>query len=1853
MTSPGGAHVADVHVDVHPDASGFEADLRRQIRAVAVAVRTNPDTTGFAAALRAQLRKLPDLKVLVAPDTSTFRAKLRAELARLTPVNVKVAAAPNLAGFNARLRTDLAALPAVSHNVRVTPSVAGFNRDLRTALAALGKVDVKVNVVPSVVGFNAALRAALAALPQVRHNVGLEPSTTGFAARLRAALAALPTGSVRITLTMPTATAAGARIGGEAARVFVAAFNAAMAGARWGTPGPGAGASGIAGGQAGGAYAATFRRVVAEALRNLPEPTIGVASGPAEQAIRDIRNSLERLGNERVGITIDAGQARAEADRIRVDLARLQAMSPIDVDVEANARAAQLVLDRLEGQLAAIGRERTATVRVRTDHNQLAGLQTALLGSTSRMQLLITAGLALGPAIVPAAAAAAAAIAAIGGAAISAGAGLGVGILALSGVVGAVKALNDARGEQTKLNNSIIRGDRQIAGSTDQVASAVASLANTRAQAASQARQSAQSIADSERGLADAQRDYLRVQQDLNRARQEAADALEDLDSAVKNNSLSIRQANLDLADAERELRKVQNLPVDNRARIETQLAYDRAKQSLDDLTLRHGRLTEEQQRSSKAGVEGSDQVRAAHDRIGDAQRRVQDAERGVADARTQAAEQARQSAHSITQAQQAVANAQRTAAAANLATATTANAALETLRQKMAALSPEAQRFSRFVVDLQPHLVGLRQSAEQALPGFQRGIQALLPALPALNDFIRRTAVALGEIGQATGEAFNGAKLRPFFGYIDSTAIPTMRQLADATGNVAVGFANMVVGFGPAQRQLTGGLVELTEKFETWSTTLDRNNGFQRFIDYAITRGPIVMRTINDIGGALVHILEAAAPAGDVVLTVLSGLAHVINAIPIPVLTALLTTMTALRVAALLSAIPVGALATNIRSVATGAVGMRAAMGGAVAFLGGPWTLAIAAATIGIGLLVARSASQRAEIDRLVTSLDQYGDALKEGMTRETLANAQAILRQDAALRGLVNAVDTAGLSQQTLVAGLNGDRNARNAVIAALNVQIESEKALQREARGSSDSETVASLAHKRRAEELERLRIAFAKTSGANAEAAELAARLAAEERNLVDAITAVRTALSETGGTAQTFGNAISLVGDLSVDAAAKTGAFALIADKVAASTLDGADKAKLFGRILGEIGSAAGSQGATFDALAGTFSNIASSSLDATTKVGLLRQAMQQMYGAAIDQYEADLQLVAAKQNLTTQVATNSAGFDINTAKKGQNTQAILANIEALKTALLRAREKYLQDIANGESEEAARAAHVATTKAILEGLGPTAAASKAVQDLNARYGQIPPVKTTQVTSPGLDKAINDLIDAHAIQVGLAQRPPWSKDTIASEARNLRNAMMGQKNSTAAYKAEGGIIPGTSPSKKADDKLFWLTSGEFVQPVDTVDYYGVGMMEALRKRQIPKWALQGYATGGFVGQRHFGGTLSQFPVTVEPTIVPYPDVAAMWRQYEAAKAAYSTGGDPGNVGPGPGFTPWPSSPGASRGDSGVWKSVLALIRSTGPVSGSFGNAYRHGDPLWHGCVPMDTLIYTRRGWIRYEDVRIGEDETVGYNPDTGRSEWTLIVGMHHYDDAELWTIGADGWQAEVTPGHKWLTNHGLVETRNLTAYTTVRLTTPLADGVVGEDLVDGDRRVTAVHRTAVRKAEVFCPTTTLRTWTAKQGRRVFLTGNSGRAIDWMGYNQDALAQFFMARQGQLLEFIHRTNTADYGVTRGRRSNFPTQFPLHRNHIHVAMSDGGYVQVPHLFRDYGGMVPPGLSLVDNRTGRDEWMFNDGQIKELVGARAGGDKASRDVHIYPQRATFDLNDLRAEMARQEALDRTGLPY
>jgi WXG100 family type VII secretion target len=99
------------------------------------------------------------------------------------------------------------------------------------------------------------------------------------------------------------------------------------------------------------------------------------------------------------------------------------------------------------------------------------------------------------------------------------------------------------------------------------------------------------------------------------------------------------------------------------------------------------------------------------------------------------------------------------------------------------------------------------------------------------------------------------------------------------------------------------------------------------------------------------------------------------------------------------------------------------------------------------------------------------------------------------------------------------------------------------------------------------------------------------------------------------------------------------------------------------------------------------------------------------------------------------------------------------------------------------------------------------------------------------------------------------------------------------------------------------------------------------------------------------------------------------------------------------------------------------------------SGGNPNAINNWD-----CVPLDTMILTRRGLLKHHDVEVG-DETIGYNAQTRRSEWTRVTRVVHHDNAPLVRLVNSRWQATTTPNHRWLDLNDVVPAAQQSAHAT--------------------------------------------------------------------------------------------------------------------------------------------------------------------------------------------------------------------
>lgn len=436
---------------------------------------------------------------------------------------------------------------------------------------------------------------------------------------------------------------------------------------------------------------------------------------------------------------------------------------------------------------------------------------------------------------------------------------------------------------------------------------------------------------------------------------------------------------------------------------------------------------------------------------------------------------------------------------------------------------------------------------------------------------------------------------------------------------------------------------------------------------------------------------------------------------------------------------------------------------------------------------------------------------------------------------------------------------------------------------------------------------------------------------------------------------------------------------------------------------------------------------------AAMQVDGLRKATAALFGAQIQAVDANEAYETTWDNLSSTVKANSGEIAKNKSNLDIHTAAGRSNRDALEDVLGKTNDLYFAEIATGGSIAAATKKHEDRIAKIKEEAKRLHLNSDETKTLIATYGKIPPAKTTDLVLDGVRSVIKSLQDLYIYQRSLATgRSIASIETEMRKGSDSGPAKRHGGYATGGYTGDGGKYEPAGVVHRGE----WVLPKESTKRIQ-LDHPGL-LAELTATGQLP-----GYAGGGTVAPVDTSRQW-KFPTDVSGTRIPS-------RAEVASKVPFAFGN-------------WPSSPSAQRGDSGVWRSVLALARSSGlPVN--FGNGYRAGDPLWHG---------------------------------------------------------------------------------------------------------------------------------------------------SGRADDLMGYNQDDLAEFFLQRQGRVLEMIHRTDKRDYAYTRGKNKGSFNESLMnaHRNHLHIAMDDGGM-----------RMLQPGLNVIPNGTGRPEPIAGPAAM-----AAMGGNTYNVTVYVPP---------------------------
>ncbi|MEU3613533.1 hypothetical protein ABZ725_14615 [Streptomyces sp. NPDC006872] len=712
--------------------------------------------------------------------------------------------------------------------------------------------------------------------------VDVLPNATGVRARLQAQL-------------LPAANSVGDEVGRVIGRYITSHVASAFVqgiqtGGRQAQP-----AAARQGQATGSTFGRMFKARLEAALATLPEVRLRADSSDAEREIYQIRAQMRALADARIGIDVSTATANAAIARLQERLARLSASdADVAVRVDAGAASAQLAafqseVNRLDGQ----------SVDIDVDTRSAA----------ASFNLLTTAALAFGPAIIPVLPVVAAGLGAVAAAGVAAAAGIGaIALVAIPAFKGISSTLQAQKAAQEAATNATLQGGQaasQAASRALQQASAQQALASAerngarqiaqaqqavrqaRQQAADAIAQAARKVQDAERSLADAQRDARQAQTDLTAARRTAAQELEDINNRLADSVLSQRDAEIALKEATAQ----RNAVLDNATATELDkakalLQYDQAVQRLKEQTTETKRLKVETASANKAGVEGSKTVTDAQDRLGAAQRKVADQQQALRDAQVDTARQIADAQQRVSEAtanvavaQQsaadAVASAQRQIESASLSAAGSVDQAAiaqAKYQAELAKLTPAARETMKAYTGLRGAFSEWSKSLQPAvMPIFTRALNAMRRALPGLTPLVKGAAGAIGELMDRASADFKSPFWKRFKDDLDKSVRPAIVGLGVAFGNVFKGMAGIIGGFLPHMDSISETMQRVTGRFADWGAGLRGSPEFERFLAYSARMAPIIWQSLKDIAGAVLSVAKAMAPISTIVLKTIS----------------------------------------------------------------------------------------------------------------------------------------------------------------------------------------------------------------------------------------------------------------------------------------------------------------------------------------------------------------------------------------------------------------------------------------------------------------------------------------------------------------------------------------------------------------------------------------------------------------------------------------------------------------------------------------------------------------------------------------------------------------------------------------------------------------------------------------------------------------------------------------------------------------------------------------------------------------------------------------------------------------------
>ncbi|WP_416144901.1 hypothetical protein [Planococcus koreensis] len=155
----------------------------------------------------------------------------------------------------------------------------------------------------------------------------------------------------------------------------------------------------------------------------------------------------------------------------------------------------------------------------------------------------------------------------------------------------------------------------------------------------------------------------------------------------------------------------------------------------------------------------------------------------------------------------------------------------------------------------------------------FSSGLTAITGLLALARPMIRNATDAMGFLMDALNRNLESQDVKDFFTFLAKSAGPALLTVGKAVGNFMMGLFNMFTAFAPLSVDTQNGFLAMSESFRTWAAGLSESKKFQAFVDYTKENMPKIRSIFSDAIQGMINMFGGFSGSSSDMMTSLQNL--------------------------------------------------------------------------------------------------------------------------------------------------------------------------------------------------------------------------------------------------------------------------------------------------------------------------------------------------------------------------------------------------------------------------------------------------------------------------------------------------------------------------------------------------------------------------------------------------------------------------------------------------------------------------------------------------------------------------------------------------------------------------------------------------------------------------------------------------------------------------------------------------------------------------------------------------------------------------------------------------------------------